>query len=410
MKKTSPADSYRSSLFLLASLFIGSLLGLILKEKASFFKPFGDVFLNLLFTIVVPLVFFSIASVVASMAARSRLGKIFGWMLVIYLVTSAFSSLLMLVAVKMYPPAQGVAIAVDTSQAPATIQLSDALVKAFTVSDFSELLSKKNMLALIVFSMLVGFATAQIGEKGRAFREFLTSANEVMSKLIGFIMSVAPIGLGAYFAYLVGVLGPELFGSYLRAMQIYYPIALLYFFGAFTLYAFIAAGRQGVKRFWTHIVPPSLTALGTGSSVATIPTNLEAAKRIGIPEDVREVVVLIGASIHTEGSCLSAVLKTAFLFGLYNMPFATPETLLTAIGVAILSGTVMSGIPSGGFLGEIMIITVYGFPIEALPIISMIGVLVDPPATMVNAVGDTVAGMLVARVLNGPDWLLHESV
>src|SRR6185503_15438034 len=125
-----------------------------------------------------------------------------------------------------YPPAEGVRIALDTSSPPAQIKLADQLVKAFTVSDFGELLSKKNMLALIVFSLLVGLAASRIGEKGRPFREFLISANEVMSKVIGFIMLYAPVGLGAYFAYLVGVFGPELLGSYGRVIALYYPIAI----------------------------------------------------------------------------------------------------------------------------------------------------------------------------------------
>lgn len=283
MKK--PAQSYRFSIILLVSLFIGSLLGVILKEKAAFFKPFGDIFLNLLFTIVVPLVFFSISSAVASMASGSRLGKILGWMMVIFVTTGAISSVLMIMAVKIYPPAQGMHIALDTSSPPAPIKLADQLVKAFTVSDFGDLLSKKNMLALIVFSLLVGLAASRIGEKGRAFTQFLMSANDVMAKVIDYIMLYAPFGLGAYFAYLVGVFGPELFGSYFRAMKIYYPLALAYFFGAFTFYAYLAGGGEGVRRFWKYIIPASLTALATGSSIATIPTNMEAAKKIGIPED-----------------------------------------------------------------------------------------------------------------------------
>ena len=152
-------------------------------------------------------------------------------------------------------------------------------------------------------------------------------------------------------------------------------------------------------------MPASLTALATGSSVATIPTNLEAARKIGIPKDIREVVIPVGATIHMEGSCLSAILKIAFLFGLFGMNFSGIDTIAIAIGVALLSGTVMSGIPGGGFLGEMLIITLYGFPPEAMPMISMIGTLVDPPATMVNAVGDNVASMMIARLLEGKDWM-----
>ena len=106
-----------------------------------------------------------------------------------------------------------------------------------------------------------------------------------------------------------------------------------------------------------------------------------------------------------EGSCLAAIVKIAFLFGVFQMDFSGPGTIAMAIGIAILAGTVISGIPAGGMLGELLIVTMYGFPIEALPIISMIGTIVDPPATMVNAVGDNVSSMMIARVLGGRNWM-----
>jgi Na+/H+-dicarboxylate symporter len=226
-----------------------------------------------------------------------------------------------------------------------------------------------------------------------------------MMKVISYIMWYAPIGLGAYFAYLVGVLGPELLGAYLKAISLYYPIAILYFFISFSIYAYWAGGKKGFKTFWANILTPSLTALGTGSSIATIPSNLEAADKIGIPKDISRIVIPIGSTIHMDGSCLSAVLKISLLFGLFQMSFTGWETYLGAIGVALLSGIVMSGIPGGGFLGELMIVTLYGFPPEALPIISMVGTLVDPPATMVNAIGDNVASMMTARALHGKRWM-----
>lgn len=226
-----------------------------------------------------------------------------------------------------------------------------------------------------------------------------------MMKLISFVMYYAPIGLCAYFAYLVGVFGPELLGAYARAMVLYYPTAILYFFIAFTIYAFIAAKSKGVRRFWKNIIPVSLVALATGSSMATIPANLEAADKNGVPKDISEVIIPIGATMHMEGSCLAAVLKIAFLFGIFNMPFSGAETILTAFGIALLTGVVVSGIPGGGTIGELLIISFYGFPMEAFPIITMIGTLVDAPATMLNAVGDNVSSMLVSRMLGGKNWM-----
>jgi len=397
--------NYAFSLLLIFSIVIGSLLGVVFKQKATSFKPFGDIFLNLLFTTVVPLVFFSISSAIAAMTDVKRLIRILAWMILIFVLTGIFSSFLMVTGVRIYPPAEGITLNLNSNVNAEQHKVPEEIVNTFTVTDFSGLLSKKNMLALILFSTLVGLAASSIGEKGKAFTQLLLAGNEVMNKVISYIMLYAPIGLGAYFAYLVGVFGPKLLGSYFRAMVLYYPLAILYFIIGFSFYAYFAGRIRGVKTFWSNIIPASLTAWATGSSVATIPANLQAAKRIGIPKDISEVVIPIGATIHMDGSCLSAVLKIALLFGLFHMDFSGISTIFTAIGVALLSGIVMSGIPGGGFSGELMIITLYGFPVEAMPIISMVGTLVDPPATMVNAVGDNVASMMVARILGGKDWM-----
>jgi Na+/H+-dicarboxylate symporter len=403
--KQSFVKNYAFSILLICAILIGSVLGLIFKQNAVMFKPFGDVFLNLLFTVVVPLVFFSISSAVANMSDLRRLGKIMGWMVLIFVVTGVIACVVMLIGVSWFPPAHGITIAFDQPVNPEHVNIGQQLVRTFTVGDFSELLSKKNMLALIVFSLLIGLSTAAVGQKGKPFAQFLLAGNEVMTKAIGYVMLYAPIGLGAYFAYLVGSFGPELLGSYARVVALYYPFAIGYFVIFFSLYAWLAAGVKGVRVFWSNIIPVSLTAWGTGSGLATLPVNLETAKKMGVPDDVREVVISVGASMHSDGSCLAAVVKMAFLFGIFHVPLNDMNVMLAVVGVALLCGTVISGIPSGGMLGELLIISIFGFPIEAMPIITMIGTIVDPPATMVNVVGDNVSSMMVARLMNGPDWM-----
>lgn len=397
--------AYRFPLILLASIIIGSIIGLIFGEKASVIKPLGDLFLNLLFMIVVPLVFFSISSAVANMDSMKRLGKIMGSMLSVFIITGIIASLTMLVAVLIFPVGSGVDIPMEIIEDTEMLSLSDQLVNTFTVPDFVNLFSRKHMLALIVFSVLLGIATGLTGEAGKPFARFLESGSEIFMKVIQLVMYYAPIGLGAYFAALIGAFGAELIGDYAQAFILYYPVAFLYFAIGFTLYAFIAGGKKGVVRFWKNILAPAATALGTGSSFATLPINLQAAKQIGVPKDIRETVLPLGATIHMDGSCLSAILKIAFVFGVFNMDFTGFGTFVTAIGISLLSGVVMSGIPGGGFIGEMVIVTLYGLPIQALPMISAIGVVVDPPATMVNATGDTVASMIVTRQLEGKDWM-----
>lgn len=402
--------TYGFPALLILSVILGAVLGVIYGRDAVVLKPFGDIFLNLLFTVIVPLVFFSISSAVAGMPDMKRLGKIMLAMMLVFVLTGLVASSVMVVGVKAFPPAAG--IRVDMSVVGANIErfnTSEQIVKAFTVSDFPDILSKKNMLALILFAALIGLAASSAGERGKSFSIFLDAANAVMMKVVGCVMFYAPIGLCAYFAYFVGVFGPELLGSYARAIFLYYPAAILYFSLAFTGYVYLAAKGKGVRIFWKNIIPPSLTALATGSSMATIPSNLEAADKSGVPRDISEIVIPVGATIHMEGSCLAAVLKIAFLFGIFQMDFSGASTILTAIGIALLTGVVVSGIPGGGTIGEMLILSLYGFPPEAFPLITMIGTLVDAPATMLNAVGDNVSSMLVARILGGKDWMKDAS-
>ncbi|MGX9929654.1 dicarboxylate/amino acid:cation symporter [Virgibacillus salarius] len=397
--------AYRFPIILLSSIIIGSIIGLAFGKEATVIKPLGDLFINLLFMIVVPLVFFTISSAIASMDSMKRLGKIMGSMLTIFIVTGIIASIFMLTASVIFHPGSGVDIPLMEPDNVEEMSFSEQIVNTFTVPDFVDLFSRENMLALIIFSVLIGVATGITGEKGRPFSKFLTSGSEVFMKIIQLVMYYAPIGLGAYFAALVGEFGADLIGDYAKAVIIYYPVSFLYFVIGFTLYAFIAGGKKGTVRFWKNILSPAATSLGTGSSIASLPVNLQAAKRIGVPKDIRETILPLGATIHMDGSCLSAMLKISFVFGVFNKDFTGIDTFLTAIGICLLSGIVMSGIPGGGFMGEMMIITLYGLPMEALPIISAIGVVVDPPATMVNVTGDTVSSMLVTRQLEGKDWM-----
>lgn len=400
--------SYKFPIILLLSIIAGSMIGWVAGPKAEVLKPLGDIFINLMFTIVVPLVFISISSAVSSIASLKRLGKILGVMLLVFAITGILSSIVMIIGVTAFPPAEGVQIEMQKPDEIKPLSTADQIVSAFTVPDFLDLFSRKNMLALIVFSVLFGLSVSMIGEKGRKIASGLSQLSDVIMKLVSIIMWFAPIGLGAYFATLVGVFGPQLLGSYAKAMAVYYPISIIYFFIAFTLYAFMAGGKKGTKVFWKEILTPAATSLATQSSVATIPANLAASAKIGVPKDIREIVIPIGATAHMDGSCLSAILKISFLFGLYNMSFTGINTFITAILIALLSGMVMSGVPGGGFVGELLIITMYGFPPEALVILSMLGTLVDPPATMVNSTGDTVSGMMIARIIEGKNWMVKK--
>ena len=408
MKLHNFCKNYRFPLTIIAAILLGSIIGTVWGTKATALKPLGDIFLNLMFTVVVPLVFATIASAVGNMTNRTRLGKILGWMLAVFFATGLVAAVVIIIAVKLYPPAQGVNIPLRAGTGE-TVALADRLVKAVTVSDFSLLLSRSNMLPLIVFSVMFGYCAGTMGENNIMSRA-LTAFSNVMMKMVDLIMLYAPLGLCAYFASLVGEFGPQLIGAYSRAMILYYPLCVMYFLVAFAVYAFLAGGKNGVRKFFANILSPAVTSLATQSSIATLPANLEAADKIGVPKDISGIVLPIGATMHMDGSVLAAILKISFLFGIFGMEFAGWSTYLVSIVIAILSGVVLSGVPGGGLVGEMLIVSLMGFPPEAFPLIATIGFLVDPPATCLNVCGDTVASMMVARIIDGKNWMMRKHI
>ncbi|MBP1040437.1 dicarboxylate/amino acid:cation symporter [Vagococcus sp. BWB3-3] len=403
---------YATTILLLAGIILGGLSGLVFGEKTMVVKPLGDLFLNLMFMILIPLVFFSITSAIANMTEMKRLGKIIGATFLVFLGTGFISAIIGYLGVLVMDPLKNIdttslekLMSTATQGETTSGSVLQKLVETFTVSDFQELLSKNNMLALIVFSLLIGVGTSLAGENGQPFAKFLGSANDVMMKVVSVIMIYAPIGLGCFFATTIGSLGAQMITGYARIMLLYLLITVVYFFGVMSLYALTAGGRLGLKNFWRNIPQPAITAIATSSSAACIPINLTSTKAMGVPADIAETVIPLGANTHKDGSVIGGILKIAFLFSLFEKNFSSPQNMVSIILGAFLVGMVMGAIPGGGMVAETVIITLFGFPMEALPLILIISTIIDIPATLLNSSGNTVSAMLVARIVEGKSWL-----
>lgn len=412
ISKKSVLLSYKSLILLLTGIIAGCIIGLVFGEKASVLKPFGQIFLNLMFTAVVPLVFFSLASSIAKMSNMKRLSKILSNTLLVFFVTGIIASIFIITVVTIIPPAAGVNIEMGTYVQDSQMNLLDQVVKALTVSDFNLILSKGAMLPLIIFAITFGYCVSYVtktrGLKTNPLVDVLDICAEAFMKMINIIMLYAPIGLGAYFASLIGTYGSELLGAYTRAVVMFFPICIVYFLVCFTLYAYYADGVKGIKLFYQNIFPALITSLATQSSVATLPTNLNGTKKMGVPEDISNIVLPLGATIHMDGTALTTLMKIAFLFGIFDMKFVGLGVWSTAIAISVMSGVVMSGIPGGGMMGSLIIVGFYGFNPDVIPIIVTIGLLTDAIATMINATGDAVASMMVSRRVEGKDWIDKE--
>lgn len=411
-------SNYKTTIILLVAIIVGAIVGIIFQEKATILQPFGDIFLNLLFVIIVPLIFLTITTSIAKMENPKRLGKIMVTIIAVFVVTSLIAVLLGFAStyfVKLVNPEDGEQIRSsleETSDEDAEeeeLSIAERTVQLLTVNDFSKLLSKDNVIALLVFSIICGIAIRMSGEKGKSFLDILISANDVVQNIVKIIIYYAPIGIGCYFAALVGTFGASIAVGYLKTFVVYTIVALAFYFIVYTIYAFIAGGKKGVKLFWKNAVPSTLTALATCSSAACIPINVECSKKMGVPDDIAETTIPMGTSFHKDGSMIGSVFKIMFLVCLFGTAINTPGAILQILGVAIIANLLITGVPiGGGTISEMLIITMMGFPVAALPILTMVATIIDAPATMLNVVGDTVSSMMVTRIVDGKEWIKED--
>ena len=406
MKVQSVARNYLFLMILLLAMILGAITGYVSPNFAGSIAFLGTIFIRLMFCIVVPMVFASIAGAVASTKDLRRSGRIMWTTIITFVITGAIAAVIYFFLVIIFPPVTNAWTEIAHEEIGSHATMTQMIVNFFTVEDFVGLLSRRAMLPLIVFSVLFGFATNLSGEAGESVKKFLTSLTAVMLKFVNIVTYYAPIAFFAIFADLVASYGPQITAAYGRALGLYYPVCFIYIFTAFPIMAWIGAGNAGVKAMFSHILKPAIVSLGTCSSIATIPTNMEAAADTGISKDVSDIVLPLGATMHMDGSCFSCVLKIAFVLGVLGKPMTIADLPLIVL-VAVFSSVGMSGVPGGGYIGEYIICTIF-FPdnIElAFPILVAIGNLVDPPATMINAAGDYVVSFIVSRFVDGKDWL-----
>jgi len=404
--------NYKSTIILLVSVIIGIICGLIFKEKTSIVKPLGDLFLNLLLVIIVPLIFFTITSSISKMSNKKRLSKIIINTFIIFLITSVIACLVALLTtsfIDLVNKEDTVLIQEvfkNNENVTPKLNILERTVNVLSTNSFINLLSTDNLVALIIMSILLGLAINKAGTKGRKVADFFCSFSEIMYKLIEIIMYYAPIGLGCYFASLVGSIGSTIALGFLKTFIVFTITSILFMFIFYTLYAFIAGRKKGVKLFWKNILPVALTAVGTCSSAASVPINISCTKKIGVPNDIAETTVSLGTSFHKDGSCMGSVFKIMFLVNLFGTSLLTIGDFTKVLGIALLATLLVTAVPiGGGTISEMLILSMLNYNVAALPILTIIATIIDAPATLLNVIGDTASSMLVTKTVEKNNWL-----
>lgn len=259
--------TYKSTLILLGAIILGGIIGIIFKEDALFLKPFGDIFINLLFIVIVPLIFVTLTTGIIKTDSPKRLGKIMSRIVIVFAVMSVVAVLVGMSGAyltKLVEKGDTVAVKELLDQkivADEDISILDRTVSLVTVTDFPALFSKNNIIALLIFSVMFGVAVRMSKEKGKVIKDGLISLNEIVLNLVKIIMYYAPIGLGCYFAALVGTYGSSIATGFLKTFIIYTLTCLVLFVVIYSIYALIAGGKKGLKIYWKNILRQVLQPL-----------------------------------------------------------------------------------------------------------------------------------------------------
>ena len=301
MKKGSFLKNYGFLICMLIGIVAGCIVGAIwpatkdasgeiVVKGATVLEPLGTVFLNLMFCIAVPTVFCSISSAIANMQSAKRAGKIMGVTIATFFATAAIAAVIMYVTVLIIPPVTG-EYAMIEGEVGGTLGVADMIVNFFTKPDFTELFSRRAI--LIVAAVLFGFGVQMAGGAETRTAKLLEDVTNCIMKTFKIITYYAPIGFFGFFAYLIAYHGPDLIGDYGRTLAIYYILSFVY--------ARFGGGKGAAKVMFSKLFRPAAMSFGTCSSVATIPTNMEVAEETGIPKDVSNIVVPLGATMHMDG-------------------------------------------------------------------------------------------------------------
>lgn len=371
----------------------GAVVGVFWKGAAAVVKPVGDIFMNLLFVLVVPMVFFSVSTAFVNMKKGGTLGRTLlravGAFAVLWALGGAVAYLGGLAVNPLgegFDPSGGEAVSLSKTDG------AGALVNALSVGDFPQLFSKFSLLPLILFSALLGAGVAAAGEKGEPFATFLSSGGEVVVKTLDVLMKAAPVGLGCYFAGTIASFGSEILRGYLRVFLVYCAVFAIMFFVVCPLLVALRGKKPGL--FWKSIARPCVIAFATSSSSAAMPSNIEAARLVGVGDGVAESVVPLATNLLKAGSVMCSVFKVMFLILLSGGTIATFPAALTCIGVATLAAIVSGAVTNGGLSGDVLTCTMLGVDPSLVGVIMIIGTIVDIPATVLNSQSTVVAAVL----------------
>nr|WP_300312943.1 dicarboxylate/amino acid:cation symporter [Halomonas sp.] len=400
-----PASSARPGLWrriplwqkILAGLILGTLVGSLMGEQASVFKPLGDIFISAIKMLIVPLVFSTLVVGIGAMRDPQKMGRIGARTIALYLITTAFAIAIGLFASWLFQPGVGLELSfdkasADAQEAPSLIEILVGLVPQNPV----DALATGNILQIIVFAIGLGISLTLIGEKGEPVLKVFESFADAMVKLTSLVMAIAPFGVFGLIANVAGSYGAEVLLPLVKVIGVVYLACVVH---VLVVYSGLLAllGRLNPMRYLKGILDALVVAYSSASSSGTLPVSLRCAtKNLGISEGVAGFVLPVGATINMDGTAIYQGVVAVFIAQLIGVDLS-----LADYGMIIVTGTLASigtaGVPGAGLIMLSIVMAQIGLPLEALAVVAGIDRILDMARTSVNVAGDLMVTTLVGK-------------
>ena len=377
----------------LIAVVLAVIAGLIFGDKMTVLEPIGNIFLNLIKTLVIPLVFCSICGAVANMKDLAKLRKVGGKVLALFIVTTSLAAAMGIVVAEILQVGKGLEytteLTMDVGEVPSVL---DVILNMFP-SNIVESMAAGDNLQVIVFAILLGCAIIITGKQAEGIKNGLNNFTQVLYSLTVLIMKISPIGIFCLLGSAIGKHGAEVFstlGLYILAVYIACIIQML-----FNLFLVKVFGKGDIKKFIKAATPVSITAFTTRSSSGTLPVTMEnTTKVLGVSEEIAGFTLPLGATINMNGAALNMSIFGVLAANACGVDLSFSQYAI-AVFVCTISGIGAPGIPSGGLVLNLLLLSTLGLPAGLLALITGIDNLTDMICTVCNVVGDMVTSVIV---------------
>jgi len=375
------------------------ILGSIFGSSIDFLKPFGDLFLRLIKFIIAPLILSTLVVGVAGTSNPKQLGRIGFKTISYYLVTTAIAIIIGLAVAFTVSPGKGITMSTEGLNIPeaATQEPQSAITTILNIipeNPFTALASG-NILQIIFFALFIGLAITFVGEKAQPVYRFFEGFAEVMYKITGIVMKVAPLGILGLLAPVVGQYGLAVLLPLVKVIAAVYIACILH---AVIVYSSAVKmwGKMSPIKFFKGISPAALVAFSTASSAGTLPVTIKNTnENLGVPNKISSFVLPLGATINMDGTAIYQGVAVVFIAQFYNLNLSFTQ-LLTVVLITILASIGTAGVPGSGMIMLAMVLSSVNMPLEGIALIAGIDRILDMMRTTVNIVGDASAAVVVA--------------